>query len=225
MTSAGPLPAPAPTLTSPPFHPRGRGRRLRACGASGPTRASHPPLPAPLRRKPPGPPPVGPVGCYPAGPAHGQGKYTPSARAVDPGPAGPDPADGLVVGRRAGHGGGLADDGPAGLIAWMQCAVSGCCWAECAAGPTGKRVICDRTSFCRWAIYVTCLPAWVGCLVKVPSTGRTAFACYPPLPLDRDCEARVDPDITGTGTGPTTSESTPPTHATRATRPALYLST
>ena len=83
----------------------------------------------------------------------------------------------------------------------------------------------DWTSFCRWAIYVTCLPAWVGCLVKVPSTGRTRFACYPPLPLDRDCEARVDPDITGTGTGPTTSESTPPAHATRATRPATYLST
>ena len=86
---------------------------------------------------------------------------------------------------------------------------------------------CDRTSFCRWAIYVTCLPAWVGCLVKVPSTGRTtcfASAGYPPLPLDRDYEARVDPDITGTGTGPTTSESTPPAHATRATRPAPYLS-
>ena len=43
----------------------------------------------------------------------------------------------------------------------------------------------DWTSFCRWAIYVTCLPAWVGCLVKVPSTGRTTFASYPPLPLDR----------------------------------------
>ena len=40
-----------------------------------------------------------------------------------------------------------------------------------------------------------------------------------------DCEAQVDPDITGTGTGPTTSESTPPAHATRATRPATYLST
>ena len=83
----------------------------------------------------------------------------------------------------------------------------------------------DWTSFCRWAIYVTCLPAWVGCLVKVPSTGRTTFASYPPLPLDRDCEARVDPDITGTGTGPTTLESTPSAHATRATRPATYLST
>ena len=47
------------------------------------------------------------------------------------------------------------------------------------------RVRPDRTSFCRWAIYVTCLPAWVGCLVKVPSTGRTTLACYPPLPLDR----------------------------------------
>ena len=68
-------------------------------------------------------------------------------------------------------------------------------------------------------------PAWVGCLVKVPSTGRTTLASYPPLPLDRDCEARVDPDITGTGMGPTTSESTPPAHATCATRPATYLST
>ena len=89
----------------------------------------------------------------------------------------------------------------------------------------------DWTSFsgCRWAIYVTCLPAWVGCLVQVPSTGRTTFASYPPLPLDRDCEARVDPDITGTGTGPTTFESQalPSAHATRrrATRPATYLST
>ena len=71
------------------------------------------------------------------------------------------------------------------------------------------------------------LLAWVGCLVKVPSTGRTTFASYPPLPLDRDCKARVDPDITGTGTGPTTLESqaTPSAHATRATRPATYLST
>ena len=33
------------------------------------------------------------------------------------------------------------------------------------------------------------------------------------------------PDITGTGTGPMTSESTPPPRATRATRPATYLST
>ena len=32
--------------------------------------------------------------------------------------------------------------------------------------------------------------------------GRTTFASYPPLPLDRDCEARVDPDITGTGPAP-----------------------
>ena len=92
-------------------------------------------------------------------------------------------------------------------------------------GGTALALTRDRTSFCRWAIYVTCLPAWVGCLVKVPSTGRTTcFAGYPPLPLDRDYEARVDPDITGTGTGPTTSESTPPAHATRATRPAPYLS-
>ena len=37
-----------------------------------------------------------------------EGKYTPSARAADPGPAGPDPVSALVVGRRAGHGGGLA---------------------------------------------------------------------------------------------------------------------
>jgi hypothetical protein len=51
------------------------------------------------------------------------------------------------------------------------------------------------------------LPAWAGCLVKVPSSGRTTFSCYPLL-LDRDFEARVDPDVTGTGTGPTTSEST-----------------
>ncbi len=43
--------------------------------------------------------------------------------------------------------------------------------------------------------------------------------------MDRDREARIDPDITGIGTGPTTSESTPSAHATRATRPAAYLST
>ena len=35
----------------------------------------------------------------------------------------------------------------------------------------------------------------------------------------------MDPDIAGIGTGPTTSESTPSAHATRATRPATYLST
>ena len=64
----------------------------------------------------------------------------------------------------------------------------------------------------------------LGCLVKVPSTDEITFACYPPLLLDRDCEVRVDPDITGTGMGSSTLESTPPAHATRATRPAMYLS-
>jgi hypothetical protein len=46
--------------------------------------------------------------------------------------------------------------------------------------PHGRAVTAGRdwTSFCRWANYVTCLPAWVGCLVKVPSTGRTTFAKY-----------------------------------------------
>ena len=66
-----------------------------------------------------------------------------------------------------------------------------------------------------------------GCLVKAPSTRRTTFACYPPLPLDRGCEARVDPEISRTGMGPTTSESTPPAHTNRSTRPASesYLDT
>ena len=55
---------------------------------------------------------------------------------------------------------------------------------------------------CLPAIYVGCLPASgafrVGCLVKVPSTDRVMLANYPPLPLDWDGEARVDPEITGT---------------------------
>ena len=48
---------------------------------------------------------------------------------------------------------------------------------------------------------------------------------YPQLLRIEFTEARVDPDIAGTGTGPTTSDSTPPAHATRPTRPAPYLRT
>ena len=53
----------------------------------------------------------------------------------------------------------------------------------------------------------------------------TGWLSYPRLPRIEYTEARVDADIAGTGTGPTTSESTPPAHATRSTRPATYLST
>jgi hypothetical protein len=42
-------------------------------------------------------------------------------------------------------------------------------------------------------------PGPPSCLVKAPFMGRTRFACYSTLPLDQDGEARVDPDITGTG--------------------------
>jgi hypothetical protein len=63
------------------------------------------------------------------------------------------------------------------------------------------------------------VPSVLGRLPSQSTTGRTRFASHPPVPLDRDCEARVDPDITGTGTGPATLESTPSAHATRATRP------
>ena len=53
----------------------------------------------------------------------------------------------------------------------------------------------------------------------------TGWLSYPQLLRIEYTEARVDADIAGTGTGPTTSESTPPAHATRSTRPATYLST
>ena len=53
----------------------------------------------------------------------------------------------------------------------------------------------------------------------------TGWLSYPRLPRIKYTEARVDADIAGTGTGPTTPESTPPAHATRSTRPATYLST
>ena len=43
----------------------------------------------------------------------------------------------------------------------------------------------------------------------------TGWLSYPQLPRIEYTEARVDADIAGTGTGPTTSESTPPAHATR----------
>ncbi len=59
------------------------------------------------------------------------------------------------------------------------------------------------------------VPFGLGRLPNQSNTGRTTFASYPPLPLDQDCEARVDPDITGTGTGPTTLEASPLAHATR----------
>ena len=53
----------------------------------------------------------------------------------------------------------------------------------------------------------------------------TGWLSYPQLLRIEFTEARVDTDIAGAGTGPTTSESTPPAHATRSTRPASYLST
>ena len=46
------------------------------------------------------------------------------------------------------------------------------CWIK--PSPQTSSHAVDPTSFCRWATYVTFLPAWVGCLVRVPSTGRTA---------------------------------------------------
>ena len=80
----------------------------------------------------------------------------------------------------------------------------------------------DWTSFCRWAICVTCLPAWVGCLVKVPSNTGSHYCHW-----IRKARPGLILTSSGTGTGPTTSESTPPAHAraTHATRPATYLST
>ncbi len=56
----------------------------------------------------------------------------------------------------------------------------------------------------------------------------TGWLSYPQLLWIEYTEARVDADIAviaGTGKGPTTSESRPPVHATRSTRPDLYLIT
>ena len=73
--------------------------------------------------------------------------------------------------------------------------------------------------------YLRHVPSGLGQLpqtwLKVPSTGRTTFACYPPLRLDRDCEVRVDPDITGTGTGHRSLRPRP----TPPVPPATYIST
>jgi hypothetical protein len=70
------------------------------------------------------------------------------------------------------------------------------------------------------------VPSGLGRLSSQSTIYGPDNACLlPTTATGSDCEARVDPDITGTGTGPTTSESTPPAHATRATRPATYLST
>ena len=54
------------------------------------------------------------------------------------------------------------------------------------------------------------LPAWVGCLVKTVYGPDNVLAQLSTTSPARTLQARVDPDITGTGTGPTTSESTPP---------------
>ena len=70
------------------------------------------------------------------------------------------------------------------------------------------------------------VPSGLGRLSSQSTIYGPDNACLlPTTATGSDCEAWVDPDITGTGTGPTTSESTPPAHATRATRPATYLST
>ena len=54
------------------------------------------------------------------------------------------------------------------------------------------------------------LPAWVGCLVKTVYGPDNVLAQLSTTSPARTLQAQVDPDITGTGTGPTTSESTPP---------------
>ena len=70
------------------------------------------------------------------------------------------------------------------------------------------------------------VPSGLGRLSSQSTIYGPDNACLlPTTATGSDCEAWVDPDITGTGTGPTTSESTPPAHATRVTRPATYLST
>jgi hypothetical protein len=95
-------------------------------------------------------------------------------------------------------------------------------------GAPASSVHHDWLSFCRWAI---CAITSTGpgrlrpdsAVWSNPSTGRAAgLPSYLRLLRIGLTEARVDPDIAGAG--PTTSESTPPAHATRATRPAPYLS-
>ena len=69
------------------------------------------------------------------------------------------------------------------------------------------------------------VPSGLGRLSSQSTIYGPDNACLlPTTATGSDCEAWVDPDITGTGTGPTTSESTPPANATRATRPATYTS-
>ena len=67
------------------------------------------------------------------------------------------------------------------------------------------------------------VPSGLGRLSSQSTIYGPDNACLlPTTATGSDCEAWVDPDITGTGTGPTTSESTPPAHATRC-HPARYI--
>ncbi len=64
------------------------------------------------------------------------------------------------------------------------------------------------------------LPAWVGCLVKTVYGPDNVLAQLWTTSPAQTLQAQVDPDITSTGTGPTIASCL----ATRATRPAPYLS-
>jgi hypothetical protein len=98
-----------------------------------------------------------------------------------------------------------------------------------AAGSDGACGLCGLFTLCRqrpWAASAvigqasadgqsasTRLPAWVGCLVKTvygPPGPDNVLAQLSTTSPAQTLQAQVDPDITSTGMGPTTSESTPP---------------
>ncbi len=114
----------------------------------------------------------------------------------------------MLSGRLAG-GWYLADsDGISGRLGYQRFVVSAGPAAVRPTGRAGFRVIGRASADGRSAS--TRLPAWVGCIVKTVYGPDNVLAQLSTTSPARTLRAQVDPDSTGTGTGPTTSESTPP---------------